>query len=106
MLAEILASPLNYGYSAPIWRVLEALNGTRMRSLRQLLAAYDAFDGEFLEFDFSHGGHQIVLDAKRCRDSAAEILAMHAIPSSASKGLADPVAPCKNGTNGAVRASD
>ena len=49
VLAEILASPLNYGYSAPIWRVLEALNGTRMRSLRQLLAAYDAFDGEFLD---------------------------------------------------------
>ena len=86
VLVEILASPLNYGYSTHTWKVLDTLNGRRVHSLRELRAMYMAEEGEFLEFVFSHGGAKVVLDTQQCRESEADILRTHAIPTSASKG--------------------
>lgn len=88
LLTEILAAPLNYGYSMPSsWRVLDTLNGQRICSLRALHDAYRLHTGEFFEFSFSHGGDAIVLAAEQCRQSEPAILKMHAIPSIASKGI-------------------
>jgi len=87
LLTELLAAPLNYGYSMSSWKVLETLNGQRVRSLRALHAAYTTHAGQFFEFVFSHGGDAIVLDAAECRASEAELLRMHAIPAIASKGV-------------------
>lgn len=90
ILTEVLAAPLNYGYAASVWRVLDTLNGQRPANLRELHKMYATFDsGPFLEFVFSHGGERIVLDVEECRKSEADILKMHAIPSIASEGLAD-----------------
>ena len=93
VLTEVLAAPLNYGYKNPTWWALDTLNGERIHSLRALYEAYMRFDGEFLEFLFSHGGDAIVLDAAQCRQSEADILRMHAIPSIVSKGLACTASP-------------
>ena len=68
-------------------QVLDTLNGSKIRSLRALHTAYTQYTGEFFEFSFSHGGDGIVLDAAQCRQSEAEILRMHAIPSIASKAV-------------------
>ena len=87
VLVEVLAAPLNYGYTMGAWRVLDTLNDAKIRSLRSLHAAYTHHSGEFFEFVFSHGGDRIMLDAAQCRQSEAEILKMHAIPSIASKGV-------------------
>ena len=87
VLVEILAAPLNYGYTMGAWRVLDTLNDEKICSLRALHAAYTHYAGEFFEFVFSHGGDRIMLDAAQCRQSEAEILKMHAIPSIASKGV-------------------
>jgi len=98
LLTEILAAPLNYGYTCHAWRVLDTLNGQRPKSLRALHQMYRAVpDGAFLEFVFSHGGDQIVLDATECRQSEPDILQLHAIPSATSDGLQgggeEPAAP-------------
>ena len=85
-------------YTCHAWRVLDTLNGQRPKSLRALHQMYRAVpDGAFLEFVFSHGGDQIVLDATECRQSEPDILQLHAIPSATSDGLQgggeEPAAP-------------
>ena len=91
VLTEILAAPLNYGYEVNKWGVLGALNGERVRSLRGLYRAYTEYMGEFFEFKFSHGGEGyvegVVLGAKECRESEAEILRMHAVPAIVSPAV-------------------
>jgi hypothetical protein len=87
LLTEILAAPLNYGYSTSTsWRVLDTLNGARIRSLRALHRAYTSHTGEFFEFAFSTAD-SIMLAADQCRESEAAILKMHAIPAIASEGI-------------------
>ena len=90
VLTEILTGSLNYGYATRLWSVLDTLNGEKVRDLRALHAAYQACDGEFLEFVFSHGGDKIVLDAAECHRVEADMLRMHAIPSIASSHVTDP----------------
>jgi len=93
VLTEILAAPLNYGYSVKSWRALASLNGEAVPSLRALHAAYSAHDGEFLEFAFTQSfstcaGEKIVLDTAECRTAEAAILRTHGIASLVSQGIA------------------
>ena len=92
VLTEILAAPLNYGYETNKWAVLGAVNGERVRSLRGLYRAYTEYAGEFFEFKFSHGGEGVVLGAKECRESEADILRMHAVPAIVSPAVRESVA--------------
>ena len=89
VLTEVLASPLNYGYSTATWRALASLNGERPKGLRQLHEMYKAFQGEFLEFAFESAREKIVIDARACRESEVELLRMHAIPSPTSVGVVE-----------------
>ncbi len=89
----IVSSPLfphriSQGYSNPAGGVLYAVNGTRIRSLRHLVAVLRDLRDEFVTFEFDHrGGEALVFDRKEIEAATDAILTDNEVRARASADL-------------------
>jgi S1-C subfamily serine protease len=85
---KVLPADVNQGYHMIQNVVIEEVDGRRVRTLRELVAAVEAPSSDaFITFK-SKGGMRIVLDRAKVRDSQAAILKTYRIPQDRSEDLA------------------
>jgi S1-C subfamily serine protease len=86
ILLSILAHRINNGYSINKLPLVKKVNGKKIRNLRHLRTEAESIREGFLNFELCND-FIITLDARKCRDTAEEILRMYAIPMHCSPDL-------------------
>jgi hypothetical protein len=87
ILSHVLADEINVGYQGKHDLEVSRVCGAKVKNMRELAAALDAHDGEFVRVDFV-GGDVVVVNAKEGRAAGERILAKHRVPARMSPDLA------------------
>jgi hypothetical protein len=100
--SPMLAHRMTRGYGEPIGQVVESVNGTRIKSLRQLVETIRDARDEFLTFRFAEDGAETLVFRRKAMLEATELLMSQngiprrgsedVLPVWAAKPVADPVA--------------
>lgn len=84
---KVLAADVNQGYDQTSNWIVHTVDGTRVRTMRELIDAVEQPDGgEFVTFA-SESGHTLVLDRAKARASRDAILKTYRIPADRSADL-------------------
>lgn len=80
LLTQVLPGECNIGYhTLGVW-VVEAINGERIYSLRDLIAAIENNTSQYLVIRNNHD-EEIIVDSAQCREQGAALLRSHQIAS-------------------------
>lgn len=90
VLSQVLAHGVNVGYEHLVNHLVHAINGQRVRSLRQLVEVADANTDTFLRIDLSPQNEAVVLSTATLGRATQEILAAHSIAKARSDDLVGP----------------
>ena len=86
VLVEILADEINVGYHDLDNRVVSHVNGKKISTMEDLVAAFEKNEGKY-HIIFDERGHQIVLDRRKVDQNSQRILKRYRIASDRSEDL-------------------
>jgi hypothetical protein len=86
VLVEVLADEINVGYHDLDNRVVSQVNGKRISTMEDLVAAFEYHTGKY-HIILDERGHQIVLDRTKVEQNSQRILERYRIAADRSKDL-------------------
>jgi hypothetical protein len=91
IIVSVLSHPVNHGNDVNRLPQCVAVNGAKVRNIRQIKEEVDKIESGFVEFKLADG-KLIVLDVAACRAAETEIMQTYAVPSPCSPELLVPKA--------------
>jgi hypothetical protein len=82
VLTVVIPDPINLGYEAIRYQVVDKLNGRKIHTLKDLVAAFgEPKDGfHIVEFMKGSSAQRLVIDAERADDATQRVMARYGIP--------------------------
>ena len=88
-ISNTLAHPMNSGYHGIYFKIVETVNGQRVKNMKALASILDNPEGKYTVIEFSDG-MRAILDNEKAAASEEEILSRSGVPHRASPDLRAP----------------